>query len=74
MVLIFATSVFIFQLRGLPGIWFEAANTLTNTRFIPYLVYGLGLQFLWPAAILVGGLWGVDPERQSVRQEPELYR
>ena len=69
MVLAFAVSVFFFDLRGLPGIWFEAANTLTNTRFLPYLVYGLEVQFLWPAAILVGGLWGADPARESVRKE-----
>lgn len=55
-VLLFAASVFIVHLRTLPWIWFEAANTLTNTRFLPYLIYGFELQFLWPAAILFGGL------------------
>jgi hypothetical protein len=68
MVLLFAASVCIVQLRGLPGVWFEATNTLTNTRFLPYLIFGLELQILWPAAILLGGLWGADPERESVRQ------
>jgi hypothetical protein len=65
MVLLFATSVFIFQLRSLPGIWFTAANTLTNTRFLPYLIYGLELHILWPAAILLGGLWGATSDSES---------
>jgi hypothetical protein len=69
MVLLFAASVFIFQLRTLPGIWFEAANTLTNTRFLPYLIYGLELQFLWPAAILFGGLSCGSPQTETMRQE-----
>jgi hypothetical protein len=65
MVLLFTASVFIFQLRSLPGIWLAAENTLTNTRFLPYLIYGLGLHFLWPVAILVGGLWGATSDRES---------
>jgi hypothetical protein len=55
-VLLFALSVSINQLRNLPWIWSTAANSLTNTRFVPYLIYGLGIQLLWPAAILFGGL------------------
>ena len=69
MVLLFAASVSIVQLRMLPSVWFEAANTLTNTRFLPYLIYGLELQILWPAAILVGGLWRAAPESESTDQE-----
>lgn len=65
MVLLFAGSVFISQLQLLPFIWRSAADTLTNTRFLPYLIYGLELQFLWPAAILFGGLWGAPAEIES---------
>ena len=54
-VLLFAASVFIYYLRWLPGVWRAAANTLTNTRFLPYFIYGLELQFVLPAAILLGG-------------------
>ena len=68
-VLLFTASVFIFQLRTLPGIWFETANTLTNTRFLPYLIYGLELQFLWPAAILFGGLSCGSPQTGTMPQE-----
>ncbi len=69
MVLLFASSVFIFQLRLLPTIGRSAADTLTNTRFLPYLIYGLERQLLWPAAILFGGLWGASPESESNVQE-----
>jgi hypothetical protein len=69
MVLLFAASVFIFQLQALPSIWRSAADTLTNTRFLPYLIYGLERQFLWPAAIVFGGLWGASSEIESKVQE-----
>ena len=69
MVLLFAASVFIFQLQELPIIGRLAADTLTNTRFLPYLVYVLELQFLWPAAILCGGLWGAPPQSKSKVRE-----
>jgi len=53
--LLFTTTIFAVQLRALPWIWLEAMNTLTNIRFLPYLIYLLELQFIWPAAILFGG-------------------
>lgn len=56
-VLLFALSVFIVQLRTFPWLWSTAANSLTNTRFLPYLIDGLEIQILWPAAILFGGLF-----------------
>jgi hypothetical protein len=56
-VLLFALSVSIVQLRNLPWIWSTAANSLTNARFLPYLIDGLEIQILWPAAILFGGLY-----------------
>jgi len=60
-VLLFAVSVFLFQLRGLPWVWRDATDSLTNPRFLPYLIYGLECQFLWPAAILCGGLYLLRP-------------
>ncbi len=55
-VLLFALSFAINQLRDLPWIWTTATNSLTNTRFLPYLVFGLEVQLLFPAAIVLGGL------------------
>jgi len=55
-VLLFALSISINQLQNLPWIWSTATNSLNSTRFLPYLMYGLGVQILWPAAILFGGL------------------
>jgi hypothetical protein len=60
MVLLFSASLFIFQLQALPGIWRQTVDALTNTRFLPYLMIGLERQFLWPALILFGGLWGAS--------------
>ena len=69
MVLLFATSFSIVQLRGLHWVWFEAANTLTNTRFLPYLIYSLEVKILWPMAILFGGLSGAAPRSEQKDQE-----
>jgi hypothetical protein len=62
MVLVFAASVFIFRLRMLPWIGSLAADTMTNSRFLPYLLFSLEALFLPPLAILFGGLWGAPPE------------
>lgn len=68
MVLLFAASFTIFELRMLPWIWVETADTLTNMRFLPYLMYSLEIQILWPAAILAGGLWGASPRSEQKSQ------
>jgi hypothetical protein len=69
MVLLFAASVLVLDLsRGLPWIWFEGTNTLTNTRFLPYLLAALDPLILQPLAILLGGLWGASAERESRQQ------
>jgi hypothetical protein len=69
MVLVFAASVFIFRLRMLPWIGSLAADTLTNSRFLPYLLFNLEALFLPSLAILFGGLWGASSESESkVRQ------
>jgi hypothetical protein len=74
MVLLFSASLFIFQLQALPGIWRQTVDALTNTRFLPYLMIGLERQFLWPALILFGGLWGATqpspPPTQNVTVIP----
>lgn len=51
--LLFACSVSGLQL---PWIWFEVANAVTNARFLPYLLYAFAVTFLWPTAVLFGGL------------------
>jgi hypothetical protein len=58
MVLVFAAFSFILQLQRLPWIWFHGANALTNTRFLPYLLYDLAALILPSLAILFGGLSG----------------
>ena len=64
MVLATAVSVFLFQLTGLPWIWFHAKNGFTNTRFLPYLVTDFVALVLPPLCTLVGGLWSALPERE----------
>ena len=64
-----AASVFIYGLRFLPWVWFHFANTLTNTRFLPYLVTDIASMTLPVLAALFGGLWGAPPESESRRQE-----
>ena len=55
-VVLFALSFSINQLRYLPWIWTTATNSLTNTRFLPYFVFELEVELLFPAAIVLGGL------------------
>jgi hypothetical protein len=64
-VLLFALSISINQLRNLPWIWSTATNSLNSTRFLPYLIYGLEIQILWPAAILFGGLYFGSPQTNA---------
>jgi hypothetical protein len=71
-VLTAAISVFLYQLRGLPWIWFHAKNTLTNSRFLPYLVTDWVALILPPLSILVGGLWRALPERNARAKEKSL--
>lgn len=68
MVLVFAASVFVFRLRMLPWIGSLAADTLTNSRFLPYLLFNLETLLLPSLAILVGGLGGAPPEIESKPQ------
>jgi hypothetical protein len=69
MVLVFATFSFFLQLKRLPWLWFDGANTLTNIRFVPYLLNNLAALTLPSLAILFGGLWGASPESEPKRQE-----
>jgi hypothetical protein len=73
-VLLFAFSVFIVQLRTFPWLWSTAANSLTNTRFLPYLIYDLEIQILFPVATLLGGLLtGTnDSDRVDLRHPSHL--
>jgi cytochrome c biogenesis factor len=70
MVFLFACSLFLFQLRGLPWIWRDAADSLTNARFVPYLVFSLECQFLWPLAVIVGGLYASYRRERHGRSLP----
>jgi hypothetical protein len=65
MVLAFAASIFLYELRMLPWIWFHARNSLTSTRFLPYLVFDWQALIVSPLSALLGGLWGALAERDS---------
>jgi hypothetical protein len=69
MVLVYATFSFIFQLQRLPYLWFDGANALSNTRFLPYFLNNLAALTLPSLAILFGGLWGASPESEPRGQE-----
>jgi hypothetical protein len=65
MVMVAAISVFFYQLQVLPWVWFHARNTLTNTRFLPYLVTDFVALIGPPLCIVLGGLWGASRERDA---------
>jgi hypothetical protein len=71
-VVLFALSFSINQLRNLPWIWSTATNSLTNTRFLPYFIFELEVQLLFPAAIVLGGLLTRtnDSERVDLLRHP----
>jgi hypothetical protein len=68
-VLLFALSVFIVQFRIFPSLWSTAANSLTNTRFLPYLIFDLEIQILFPAATLFGGLFSRSHQIDRIEHE-----
>jgi hypothetical protein len=65
----FATSVLLFDLQAIPWIWFHGANTLTDSRFLPYLLNDLANFMLRPVVILLGGLWGIPPATELEHQK-----
>jgi hypothetical protein len=69
MVLVFATFSFIVHLQTLPYLWFDGANALNNTRFLPYFLNNLAALTLPSVAILFGGLWGALPESEASEYE-----
>lgn len=74
MVLAFTASVLVFRLRMLPWMGSLAADTLTNSRFLPYLLTDMQAFILPPLAILFGGLWGassaIEPRVQEQSSTP----
>ena len=72
MVMVAAISVFLYQLQVLPWVWFHARNTLTNTRFLPYLVTDFVALIGPPLCIVLGGLWGASRERDARANEMPL--
>ena len=55
MVLLFCVTVFLWNLRGMPWLCTLAVDSLSNTRYVPYLAYGIMAIFLAPIGILIGG-------------------
>jgi hypothetical protein len=72
MVMAFATSVLLFDLRAVPWILFHGANILTNSRFLPYLLNDMANLMLRPVIILLGGLSGVLPANELEHQSNTL--
>ncbi len=64
---LYAASVFVFQFRKTPLVWHQLENALTNSRFVPYFIFGLELQFLPTLAILLGGMLRLRQTKETRR-------
>ena len=63
MVLIFFTSVLLWNLRRLPWILSSlVVDAIGDSRYAPYIVSNLASVILPPVCILIGGLWNTPPK------------
>lgn len=69
LVLLFSVSVLLWDLRDLPWICALVADSLGNSRYVPYLLSDLASLIIPPAGILLGGLWGAAQPNGTSRAD-----